>query len=155
MSKSNKSTVRKQWCLIEAYETIGWRIARSGAGVKKVERMIVIRHVFLVRSVSMAEEDDICALLLCQALKRSGAVFDVVVIAVGEEDLMPLEGNAFKPFDEIAAEDRNVIVITAYYDPRDIWKEVGKGVHIGKSVTEKKDDLGISVHIKRSSHKKR
>ena len=74
MSKSNKSTVRKQWCLIEAYKTIGWRIARSGAGVKKVERMIVIRHVFLVRSVSMAEEDDICALLLCQALKRSGAV---------------------------------------------------------------------------------
>lgn len=145
----------KEGCFLEAYKTVGGCIARGGARVEEVEWVIVIGHVLLVWGVRMAEEDDVGALLLCQALKSGGAVFDVVVVTVGKNDLMPLEGDGIYFTDGCATEGGDVIVVTAYDYPGDVWKEVGECVDVGKTVTEEKDDLGIAVHIKRFTHKER
>ena len=74
---------------------------------------------------------------------------------MGENDLMTLEGDGIYFTDGCATEGGDVIVVTAYDYPGDVWKEVRECVDVGKTVTEEKDDLGIAVHIKRFTHKER
>ena len=76
-------------------------------------------------------------------------------MTVGENDLMPLEGDGIYFTDGCATEGGDVIVVAAYDYPGDVWKEVRECVDVGKTVTEEKDDLGIAVHIKRFTHKER
>jgi len=122
--------------------------AADATGVKKVERRVGFREIFLTRGMGMTEKHEVCVALTGICGEGVGTALNTVKIAVSIKNFYAVEGDLVGFLCDNTAEGEREIAISLDEKPCGRRRARNKRNKIRKAVAEEKCGVGVGMHSK-------